>query len=168
MSVYLQRARVGAVTQSLQASLQGARAEAIRRNQQVDFISTNLSVASSAVANAPSPAAAGQNWLVRAPVPAASGTFEMLDARSAAEGSPGGGAPGVEVQASGAYAGTVSFDGFGRTVGSVAYQLNVVHVASGCAASSPVACQSVHVSPGGKVATCAPFAAAGDSRACAP
>lgn len=169
MSTYLQRAKVGAATQSLQASLQAARTEAIRRNLQVDFITTNASVAASGVANAPSPAANGQSWLVRSPDPAASGSFELLDARAAGEGAATtAAAPGIAIQASGAFTGTLSFDGFGRTVGGTSYRFDVVHLASGCTASSPVPCQSVRVSPGGKISTCDPNAGAGDSRHCAP
>lgn len=165
MSNYLQRAKLGAVTQSLQSSLQGARTEAIRRNQRVDFITINVAP-SSAVANSPTPAGAGQNWLVRAPDPASSGNFTLLDARAAGEGNGSPGAPSIVLQPDGAFTGMISFDGFGRTVGSVGHQINVVHTASGCAASSPVACQAVYVSPGGKVATCSPTVVAGDSRAC--
>ena len=163
MSTYLQRAKVGAVTQSLQSSLQAARAEAIRRNQQVDFITTAAPVAAASAVAAPSPAGAGQNWVVLAPHPSASGSFTMLDVRAAADGDASTGAPSIEIQASGPFGGTVSFDGFGRTVGAAAYHFNVVHVPTGYA-SAPVASQAVQVSAGGKVSTCYPFALVDDSR----
>lgn len=167
---YLQNAKVGSVTQTLHSSLQAARTEAIRRNLPVDFITTNLAVTASGVADAPSPSATGRNWIVRVPDPAASGSFELLDARSTGEGSPSTGASGVLVAASGAFTGTITFNGFGGTTNGAGFSFDITNPAAGsCATTGPVRCMRVRVSPGGQVSTCDPAVTlATDSRFCTP
>lgn len=160
----LQNAKLGSSTKSYLLGIQTARAEAIRRNLPVEFVLTSSPAASGAAAT---PAANGQNWVVRVANP-----VTLIEAKSAQEGSGQSGGSSVLVAgtSSGTFAGTVAFNGLGATTAGEAVTLDVTNPAGGdcVAAGGPMRCQRIQVRPGGQVHVCDPHAATGDSRACPP
>ena len=65
LSGYIQNARLGAAAKSFYTGLQIARAEAVKRNAEVEFVMTDTAVASG-IENALVADAQGRNWVVRA------------------------------------------------------------------------------------------------------
>ena len=161
MATYLQNSKIGGAAANVAAGLQMARAEAIRRNGAVEFMLTNAALGASSVANTATADANGRNWIVRA----ASGTaFELVEARPATEGA-GTNAAAVQLAASGAA--SVQFTPFGVPASGVRFSVAIENTAGGtCAPGGPMRCRRVVVGSGGRVQTCDPAAAAGDSRAC--
>jgi type IV fimbrial biogenesis protein FimT len=108
-------------------------------------------------------------------VRAASGpsTFaSAIEAKSGAEGS-GTAASAVVVvsgSASGAtWDGVIAFDGFGRTVTSASYTLDIKRAGAQCIhENGNVRCRRIVISPGGQIQSCDPAASAavGDTRGC--
>lgn len=173
MSTYLQNSRVAATAQNFYSDLQLARAEAIRRNLPVEFMLTDTSVAASGVEDSAVAGSAGQNWLVRAPNPdaAASGGYELIDAKAGKEGNGSSGAPSVKVvvtAASGTFDGSIVFNGFGQTVDQSAYLINFTLADPNACASAgggggPIRCRRIRISPGGQIMACDPAVAASDA-----
>lgn len=160
-SEYLQNARLGSTAQSLFSGLNLARSEAIRRNQQVDFVLTTTAlgpgIESSFTADV-----TGTNWLVLARDSASAPYQPPLDSKTALEG--GGTNPTITVNSNAAI---VSFNSLGATLGGGPTDIDIRNPAMGlCAPAGPVRCWQVHVSPAGQVHLCDPAAGMGDSRAC--
>ncbi len=171
MSTYLQNSKLASAASSYYSGVQAARAEAIRRNVQTEFVMTDTPVDTADVANAAVAGVGGRNWIVRA----ASGpaAFQpVIEVKSAAEGD---GSPSAGIQAAAAssapgFDGAIAFNGFGATASSFGYVIDITNPAGGdCAvASGPMRCRQIVVSPGGQIAMCDPAAPTGDSRACTP
>ena len=162
LSGYIQNARLGSAAKSFYTGLQIARAEAVKRNAEVEFVMTNSAVASG-IENALVGVAGGRNWVVRAR-PSASAPYELIEAKSIFEG--GGAAPAVTVAASAAL---VSFNALGGTFTGVGQTIVLENPAMGqCVPLGPVRCWNVVVSPGGQVRLCNPdpAASASDTRKC--
>lgn len=172
MGTYLQNSKLATAAASYFTALQTARTEAIRRNAQAQFVLTDTAVSASDIANTLVPATAGRNWVVRAASAAAPGSFDPVEAKSGLEGEAGQGAA-IQIAGSASapavFDGTIAFNGFGQTVGNVAYTIDISNPAAGtCVLSGgKIRCRRITVSPGGQINLCDPVAASGvDSRAC--
>jgi type IV fimbrial biogenesis protein FimT len=162
LSGYIQNARLGAAAKSFYTGLQIARAEAVKRNAEVEFVMTDTAVASG-IENALVADAQGRNWVVRARA-SASAPYELIEAKSIFEG--GGASPAVTVAASAAL---VSFNALGGTLNGGGQSIVLENPAMGlCVPLGPVRCWNVVVSPGGQVRLCNPdpAASASDTRKC--
>lgn len=168
MSQYLQIAKVGASTQSLHAGLQAARTEAIRRNRPVEFVLTNMSVTATNIASAVVASSTGVNWVVRAASgPASAPEYDLVDAKAAAE-SAGGDPTSVVIAASGAFPGTLTFNGFGGVTAPTTFTVRHLS-APACPGAGAIRCRLVRISGGGQVSTCDPDVTnADDTRFCRP
>ncbi len=162
MSGYFQNARLGAMAQGIYGGLQLARAEAVKRNQQVEFVLTNSSL-ETATADTIVPAAAGRNWVVRQRA-SASAAYALVEKKANNANDVGG----VTV------AGTTNvfaFNSLGGSVNGAATSIALTNPALGlCAPGGPVRCWTVVVAAGGQVRLCNPDATlvAGDTRKCPP
>ena len=167
LGTYLQNSKVANATATFYSGIQTARTEAIRRNVPVQFVLTNSVGSASALAAGAVADPAGKNWIVRA---ASGATFIPVETNAAAEGQGMSGADGVEVAASGpaGFDGTFVFNGFGSMVDNQPYWIDITNSSAGAcaAASGPIRCRRIIISPVGRVAACDPAAVAGDSRAC--
>lgn len=170
MTAYFQNAKLGSAAQTFAAGLQVARAEAIRRNAQIEFMLTDTAIAPATIANTAVPSATGRNWVVRACDPT---TCTLIEAKSVLEGSGqiSGSTPAITVVGTAtsgpSFAGSVFFNGFGATTAPGDIQLAVNNPAGGqCAPTGPMRCLNVRAAPGGQVRVCDPLAGLGDSRAC--
>lgn len=129
------------VTEKVLGGIQRARAEAVKRNAQVDFVITNVQ---------------GAAWTVQL----ADGT--VIESYAGNEGS----STGVLLTATPAIA-TVSFDNLGQRIAPVAalgiLTLAVTYPGAGdCQPSGPVRCLNVTVSIGGSARMCDPAATLAD------
>ncbi len=159
MSGYLQNARLGTAAQSIYGGLQMARAEAVKRNQQVEFVLTNSALESTS-ADAVSLDVTGRNWVVRQRA-SASAVYALVEQKAAGQD-----LGGVAVAAD---APAVVFNSLGGTVAGGPTTIVLTNpVLGACAPGGPVRCWNVVVAPGGQVRLCNPDAslAAGDTRRC--
>lgn len=159
MSGYLQNARLGTAAQSIYGGLQTARAEAVKRNQEVQFVLTDSPLESTgpdAVASSPT----GKNWVVRQRANA-SAPYALVEQKATSSD-----LGGVAIAASAPF---FSFNSLGGSNAGVAQGVALSNPALGaCLPSGPVRCWNVVVQPGGQVRLCNPDSslAATDSRAC--
>jgi type IV fimbrial biogenesis protein FimT len=171
MGTFLQNSKLASVASGYFSGLQAARAEAIRRNVLAEFVMTNDPVSTPDLANALTPAAAGNNWVVRAA--SAPGTFaSAVEAKAGAEGEGSAGSAAIVVTGSASapavFDGRVPFNGFGGTADGASYRIDITNPTLGACAEfgGPARCRRVTVSPGGRILLCDPAALPGDSRAC--
>lgn len=169
MATYLQSAKLNSAAQGYLSGIQLARSEAIRRNLPVQFVLTDTAV-NAGIENAAAPSATGRNWVVRVFNPGLA-AFELIEAKSANEGSASTAPPAVTIVGTGAptaFTGIVAFNGFGGTAGGDAFQFDLTNPAGGaCAPAGPMRCPRIRVPAGGQVRLCDPIAAAlTDSRGC--
>ena len=176
LSSYLQAAKLSSAANSYHAGMQTARQEAVRRNQIVEFVMTNSPIVPGTIANNVVPAAAGVNWIVRAPDLNVPANFVLLESKSGLEGASTGNAV---IQATGSstpagFNGTVAFNGFGVPVlngtPGASFSIDLSNPAGGLCvgAGGPMRCPRIRVSTGGQISNCDPAAAASDTRACPP
>lgn len=164
---WMANSRVRGTAEGLQSGLAMARAEAIRRNQNVEFVLTNDVIDLGSVGTV-TPAANGIHWLVRAINPA-NGQYVMLDTRSGQEGANrSDGSSGVQLLAS---APLVTFRGIGGTQGLAAtatYDFSNPG-AGACHTTQtpgPIRCLRVQLSVSGQIRVCDPGTSGSDTRAC--
>jgi type IV fimbrial biogenesis protein FimT len=153
-STWIQNTKIRAATESLQAGLQLARAEAVRRNAQVELILTESSPAPADV-GAIAPSTTGRNWVVR--VFQADGVYseaDFIEGKAVAEGSQG---VAVTAAASG-----YRFNGVGRPMPTPAATL-VIDVTNPSGGNRPL---RVTVSRGGVIRMCDPALSAPNPQAC--
>jgi len=168
MGSYLQNSKLATAASGYFTGLQLARAEAIRRNVQTQFVLTDT-VAASANVGAVAPNVAGRNWFVRA---ASGAGFDFIEAKSGSEGEGSAAAQAIQIAASGPLGATIAFNGFGAIAGNAAASIDITNPAAGiCAPVGPVRCRRITVSPSGRINICDPAAAgagasSADSRAC--
>lgn len=161
-SGYLQNARLGTMAQGVYTGMQLARAEAVKRNQQVEFVLTNTSLESS-TADTVVPDAAGRSWVVRQR-PSASQPWALVEQKSSNANDVGG----VVVASTSSEVGKIVFDSLGS---SLAATVALTNPALGqCLPAGPVRCWTVVVAAGGQVRLCSPDSnlLASDTRACPP
>jgi len=160
-SNWIQNTKIRTASESISNGLQLARAEAVRRNTQVEFVLTST-VPIAANTPALAPATSGPYWVVRK---FQTGVYTAVDFVQ------GG---GNEVTASSAVVSgsgdNVVFDGLGRTdLAAGALTIQVTNPTGGVcvAVSGPMRCLNVVVQPGGQIRMCDPaIATAGDTRKC--
>lgn len=164
---WMANSRVRNMAEGIQTGLAMARSEAIRRNQNVEFMLTN-DIVDLGTVGAVAPAATGINWLVRAINPG-TGLYELIDTKSGQEGS--GRADGSSVVQIAASAPLVTFRGFGGTAGlgaTATYDFSSPG-AGACNTTTtpgPIRCLRVQLSVGGQIRLCDPSTSGSDSRAC--
>lgn len=170
-SAFLANTKVRNSAEALQVGLSLARSEALRLNQDVEFVLTNDVVDLGNFASV-APATDGIHWLVRGVDPS-TGNLQLLDSRSGFEGTGQGGATSsIAVVASHA---TVTFRGLGGTkgIGSMATFDFSNPGAGACHTTStpgPIRCLRIQVTLAGQVRMCDPSIDAtthpGDTRLC--
>ncbi len=168
----LQNSKLRNAGESILAGLQTARAEALKRNQTVEFLLT-ADPPDTAFATFASNAI-GPGWAIRV-LDTASGPVDFVDAHSGLEGS-GVADPAAlyaRITASNLpVAGTIRFDGLGRTnvAGVTAFDVKPAAAGACKADGGDMRCLQVIVTPGGRVRMCDPsidaVANPNDTRAC--
>jgi len=151
MTTWLQNQQIRASAEGLQAGLQFARTEALRRNAQVRFQLVDTLTAACALANN------GSNWIVSINNPAGLCDVPESDAaapltiqkRSGAEGTPN-----AVLAATGGS--TVVFNGLGRTSGAAITRIDVSNASGNCQPAGPIRCLRLNISSGGQVRMCDP------------
>jgi len=177
MGTYLQNSKLANAAASYYSGIQTARAEAIRRNVETQFVLTDTALTTANLPNALAPSVSGANWVIRvgsgpgSPPPAF--LPAPVDAKSGMEGEGKTGVPSIQVLGAGvgatAFDGRIRFNGFGTPPplaggGNEEYVIDISNPAAGpCGA---IHCRRIRISQGGQVALCDLSAAAGDSRAC--
>ena len=178
MGTFLQNSKLSNAAASYYAGIQLARAEAIRRNVETQFVLTNTPITTANLPNALALTVNGPNWVVRvgngpgSPPPAF--LPAPVEAKSGMEGEASTIAPAIQVVGAGVaptvFDGRVRFTGFGTPPalpgggGNEAYVIDISNPAAG--PCGPIHCRRITISQGGQVASCDLSAAAGDSRAC--
>ena len=151
MTTWLQNTQIRSSAEALQAGLQLARAEALRRNVPVRFQLADSLAGGCALTNT------GTSWVVSlADAAGACDAAESDDAapqilqkRSGAEGSPN-----AVINAS---APSVVFNGLGRIAAGAQMQIDVTNTSGGnCQPAGPMRCLRLNVAPGGQVRMCDP------------
>jgi type IV fimbrial biogenesis protein FimT len=156
----VQNARLRAVADSILAGLQGARAEALKRNQTAEFLLMANDPDSSAFASFGANTT-GPGWAVRI-LDTAGTPVDFVEGRSGLEGSGQSDAAALFARISAANlpaSGTIRFDSLGRTnAAAVNAAFNVQPSdANLCRANGgDVRCLRVVVTPGGRVRMCDP------------
>jgi len=153
-SRWIQNTKIRAATESLQAGLQLARAEAVRRNAQVELVLTESPPAPAEV-GAIAASTTGRNWVVR--VFQTGGVYsdaDFIEGKSVAEGSAG---VAVAADASG-----FRFNGVGRPTPTPAATL-AIDITNPSGGDRPL---RVTVSRGGVIRMCDPKLAAPNPQAC--
>ena len=179
MGTYLQNSKLSNAAASYYAGIQLARAEAIRRNVETQFVLTNTPITAANLPNALALTLTGPNWVVRvgngpgSPPPAF--LAAAVEAKSGMEGEGNTTAPAIQVVGAGVGAtvfdGRVRFNGFGTPPalpggGNEEYVIDISNPAAG--PCGPIHCRRIRISQGGQIASCDLSAAPGDSRACLP
>ena len=157
MSTWLQNQQIRTSAEGLQAGLQFARAEALRRNVPVRFQLVDTMTGTCVLANT------GTNWIVSLNDPTGLCDIDPSDIaapltiqkRSGAEGTPNA----VVAATNGlAAATTVMFNGLGRVSGAGAItQIGVTNTNGGlCQPAGPMRCLQINISSGGSPRMCEP------------
>jgi type IV fimbrial biogenesis protein FimT len=154
---WIQNTQIRSAAESLQAGLNLARSEAVRRNTRVEFVLTNSTPDESNVGTVTA-STAGVNWLVRQFESTTYAASDFIQSKTGAEG-----ASQVTV---GADASSIAFSGLGRA--SAPLTINLTNPSAGtCAALGGNArCLRINVSIGGQVRMCDPSVTGTDTRAC--
>jgi len=155
MGTWLQNTQIRTSAEAMQAGLQLARAEALKRNTAVRFQLVNSLTSSCALTTS------GRNWVVSLADPSglcnmdASDTVapQIIQKRSSAEGSPN-----AVVTATGGS--SVVFNGLGRPAAGSLTEINVTNPNNGAcktaAGNEPMRCLRIAVNAGGAVRMCDP------------
>jgi len=155
MGTWLQNTQIRTSAEAMQAGLQLARAEALKRNTTVRFQLVNSLTSSCALTTS------GRNWVVSLADPSglcnmdASDTVapQIIQKRSSAEGSPN-----AVVTATGGS--SVVFNGLGRPAAGSLTEINVTNPNNGAcktaAGNEPMRCLRIAVNAGGAVRMCDP------------
>lgn len=164
LTQYANNMKILAAAESLSASLQQARAEAIRRNIPVELIfTTDSPVAANVETTALTDT--GPNWLIRQTPEVLDDPHVFIEGKSGAEG---GGRSGQSTPvAMNSTTSSIRFNASGGFVGTIA-TVNLTQQGVACAKDSgPARCLDVVVRAGGQVRACDPaVSAAGDTRKC--
>jgi type IV fimbrial biogenesis protein FimT len=168
LSAWLANARVRTAAEGLQAGLAMARSEAMRRNQNVEFVVTNDTIDIGSVATLAADVN-GMHWAVRFMDPTIA-SYSLIDARSGFEGTgrADGQPAAVQVTASDPL---IVFRGMGGTNLGALATFDVSNPGAGAchttATPSPIRCLRVQVSVSGLVRLCDPSVTdAADTRGC--
>lgn len=168
-AAFTANARIRATSEGVTSGLNLARAEAVKRNARVEMVLTDDPPVEGLV-NSLTPSTSGTNWMVREWVPS-SNSYNFIEGKAGAEGS-GREESGVIIASSStdaSYDGRVTFTGFGAmTIGQpVTFQFTYPAAGACAAASGPLRCLNINVSPGGQIRVCDPNVVdTKDTRAC--
>lgn len=168
-AAFTANARIRATSEGVTAGLNLARAEAVKRNARVEMVLTDDPPVEGLV-NSLTPSTSGTNWMVREWVPSTN-SYNFIEGKAGAEGS-GREESGVIVASSStdaSYDGRVTFTGFGAmAIGQpVTFQFTYPAAGACAAASGPLRCLNINVSPGGQIRVCDPKVTdTKDTRAC--
>ena len=168
-TIYLQNSKLRSAADTLYASMQEARAEAVRHNAQVEFVLTDDDPTIANV-DTVTPSPTGHNWLLRLVVAPPAPDSRFIDGKSGNEGS--GQAQGVTpwVTLNGGAVSSVIFNGLGNlfTPTTTATFTITPPDPSLCVANGgTLRCLNVVVSVGGTARMCDPaVTAVGDTRKC--
>jgi type IV fimbrial biogenesis protein FimT len=171
-STFMANNKVRNSAEVLSSTLAMARSEAMRRNQNVEFLVTNDAVDLGTL-DTLTPHANGINWVVRAANPATA-TYDLVEVKSGYEGSGSREGGGIAVQLL-ANAPLITFRGLGGTQGLAnTATFDFSNPSGGACHTSgtpgPIRCLRVQVSVAGLVRMCDPavdpVANPGDTRAC--
>jgi type IV fimbrial biogenesis protein FimT len=167
-STYLQNAKLRAAAENFYSGVQLARAEAVRRNAQVQIVLTDSAVATDTDANAATLSATGANWMVRGYDPSIL-SYYFIEGKASSEGSGTVGAAPTQVTGSDASnnpLSSITYNGFGSTTGGGRF--NFTNPSGGtCAPGGTMRCLTVVVSNAGQARMCDPaVTAVGDTRKC--
>lgn len=157
VSGYFQSAKLRSTAQSFFSGAEAARALAIQRNASVQFVLSSAAVTAANVDSVPLDAA-GLNWAVRVVPVAPATTFELAEARPAAEGN----STGIVVASNQT---SVTFNSLGMAGTGMTIDFSNPN-GGACAPTGPMRCLRLVVSAGGQVRLCDPQAGASDSRRC--
>lgn len=169
-ATFIANSRLRATAEGITNGLNLARAEAVKRNARVELVLTDEEPIEGLV-NALPASTSGFNWVVREWVPA-TGAYNFIEGKVGAEGSGKSQGTGVVIASSSAdatYDGRVIFTGFGAMAIGQPISFQVTYPAAGAcaAASGPLRCLNVNVSPGGQIRICDPkITDTKDTRAC--
>jgi len=166
-TIMLNNQKLRAQAESVANGLQTARTEAVKRNVQVQFVTTddNAGIAAQVATMTPvTPAATpptGQNWVVRAVTGA--GTYDYIEGKNATS------AATVTSTVP-----SITFAGLGQTTLAAVVTYQITNPVGGACASGtpagPMRCLNVTVSPGGQIRMCDPAVNPtlnpGDTRKC--
>jgi type IV fimbrial biogenesis protein FimT len=157
MNTWLQNTQLRASAESMQAGLQLARAEALRRNVPVRFQLVDAFTAGCVLSNS------GSNWIISLNDPTGLCQADPSDTaaplaiqkRSGAEGSPNA---AVSATNGGGAATTVTFTGLGRVIGvGPITQIDITNPSGGvCQPAGPMRCLRINIASGGQVRMCDP------------
>jgi len=162
MNTWLQNQQLHTSAESLQAGLQFARAEALRRNAPVRFQLVDTLTAACALADT------GTNWIVSLQDPTGLCDVNPSDTaaplaiqkRSGAEGTPNAVIAGTNAPATVNTANTVIFTGLGRVSSAVAVPLTRINVSNtsggACQPAGAMRCLRLDISTAGQVRMCDP------------
>ncbi|MBN9408213.1 MAG: GspH/FimT family pseudopilin [Burkholderiales bacterium] len=169
---FMDNSRIRASAEAFYATVQQARAEAVRRNTAVDLVltadaPTEANVDTAGLAN---DGAGTPNVLVRSrfrPAGATEDTLVFLQGKPIVEGARGGGGATVSVAFTD---GTVTFTPLSNTTktsGVANYTFTLPSGGACVADGGPMRCLRVAISPGGRVQLCDPVVSAeADTRRC--
>jgi type IV fimbrial biogenesis protein FimT len=157
MTTWLQNQQIRTSAEGLQAGLQFARAEALRRNAPVRFQLVDTLTAACTLAGD------GTSWIVSLADPSGAcaapeddaAAPQILQKRSGAEGTPNA----VIAATNGpAAATTVTFNGLGRVSGAgQILQIAITNTSGGlCQPAGPMRCMRINISSGGQMRMCDP------------
>lgn len=170
-TAFMNNARLRATADTLATGINLARAEAVKRNNRVEFVLTDEEPIATLV-NALPASTSGINWVVRERVSA--GNYTFIEGKAGAEGSGRVDATPIAIASSSddaTYAGILTFTGFGALSIGQAVQFQITNPSGGnCAHAGtpgPMRCLTINVSPGGQVRVCDPKVTdAKDTRIC--
>lgn len=170
LTSYLQNQKLRGTVENFLSGIQLAHSEAVKQNQDIDFVFTNDDPIGVDKVNA-TPTVNGKNWQVRTTT---AGNLKYIEGKLGAEGtgtSSTGTSP-ITVSSNGVT--NIRFNGLGQMKGQTTPLLIQFSNPNGgdCAsAGGPMRCLNILVSPGGQIKLCDPALsatqiAAKDSRAC--
>ncbi len=163
-STFIQNSKLRSTAETFHAGLQTARAEAVKRNAQVQLILTDDAGDASSTQSATA-STTGRNWLIRVQDPTTL-LYSFIEGKNAAEGAGQSSTPSVAVSST---VSSVTYTGFGATTLGSAATFSFSNPAGGVckSAGGPMRCLSVVVSVGGQARMCDPaVSTAGDTRKC--
>lgn len=168
---YTQNNKIRGTASAFLSGLTSARAEAISRNQNVEFLLTNSDPVAANVATAVA-SSNGVNWMVRTLDTSVTPPAQIfIEGRYGVEGSGRQTtvAPSVQINSGGVS--SIFFSGLGATNLGAATDIDFTNPSGGaCAAAAtpgPMRCLRIVITPGGQTRLCDPAATAtGDTRSC--
>lgn len=162
-STFIQNSKLRSAAEVFHAGVQMARAEAVRRNQPVQFLLTD-DLGDQSNAQTTNLSTTGRNWIIRYQDPTTL-IYQYIEGKSMISGSGQTSTPAVTVAGS---VSSITFNGFGGTnLASSATFAFANPTGGSCAPTGPMRCLNIVVSVGGQARMCDPaVSATGDTRKC--